>query len=211
MDREWLKRELEGGRSIQSLAQEIGRDASTVSYWVRKHGLQSAHAERHAARGGLAREALELLVEAGATSREIAEEIGVSQSTVRHWLKRYGLRTQGAEARRVRVVPTDLSRASAPRHPRRGRLPVAAGRLLAVAEAGGGCAHFGYDRSIRALHFHHVDPEMKRFHLSYGGFARSLAAARMRSAKCVLLCANCHAEVEAGIATLVPAPEPLPG
>jgi hypothetical protein len=31
---------------------------------------------------------------------------------------------------------------------------------------------------------------------------RALAKAREEAAKCVLLCANCHAEVEAGIAQL---------
>jgi predicted HNH restriction endonuclease len=34
------------------------------------------------------------------------------------------------------------------------------------------------------------------------GVTRSLAAARAEMAKCVLLCANCHAEVEAGISAL---------
>jgi ribosomal protein L30E len=31
------------------------------------------------------------------------------------------------------------------------------------------------------------------------GAARSIAAARAEMAKCVLLCANCHAEVEQGL------------
>ena len=30
----------------------------------------------------------------------------------------------------------------------------------------------------------------------------SIAAARAEVAKCILVCANCHAEVEAGIATI---------
>jgi hypothetical protein len=56
----------------------------------------------------------------------------------------------------------------------------------------------GYDRCAGALHFHHLDPAEKSFHLSMQGVARSLARAREEMAKCVLLCANCHAEVEAG-------------
>ncbi len=232
MEREWLERELAAGRSIESIARDVGRDASTVSYWVRKLGLRSTHAERHAPRGGVAMEVLEALVAAGATTREMAVELGLSQSTIRHWLKRYGLSTRGAEARRRRVVPQDAvtrlgvcaihGEAEFRQRPdgywrclpcrslhvsdRRRRV-----KQILVEEAGGRCALCGYDRSARALHFHHLDPEAKRFHLSYGGFARSLAAARMEAAKCVLLCANCHAEVEAGIATLVPAPDPPPG
>ena len=71
---------------------------------------------------------------------------------------------------------------------------------MLVEEAGGRCALCGYARCIGALHFHHVDPQTKSFGLSSRGFARSLAAARREAAKCVLLCANCHAEVESGVA-----------
>lgn len=80
-----------------------------------------------------------------------------------------------------------------------------------VAEAGGRCTLCGYDRAVAALHFHDVDPATKRFHIGYGGFARSLEATRQEAAKCVLLCANCHAEVEAGLATIPPAPAAAPG
>jgi hypothetical protein len=75
-------------------------------------------------------------------------------------------------------------------------------KLILVADAGGRCALCGYDRCMGALHFHHVDPSNKQFHLSMQGVTRSLAAARVEMAKCVLLCANCHAEVELGITTL---------
>jgi hypothetical protein len=75
-------------------------------------------------------------------------------------------------------------------------------KAILVAEAGGRCAVCRYDRCAAALHFHHVDPSTKRFHLSMQGVTRSLAAARTEMEKCVLLCANCHAEVESGIARL---------
>jgi hypothetical protein len=71
-----------------------------------------------------------------------------------------------------------------------------------VAEAGGRCTVCGYDRCLAALQFHHVDPAQKRFHLAAGGVARSLERLREEVAKCVLLCSNCHAEVEAGVTDL---------
>ncbi len=80
-----------------------------------------------------------------------------------------------------------------------------------VAEAGGACRMCGYSRSPVALQFHHVDPATKAFSLSDEGVTRSLARARAEAAKCVLLCANCHAEVEAGIATLRRAAPSSPG
>ena len=71
-----------------------------------------------------------------------------------------------------------------------------------VEEAGGACHLCGYDRNVGALHFHHVDPDAKAFGPAQHGEARSIARSRAEAAKCVLLCANCHAEVEAGIAQL---------
>jgi hypothetical protein len=71
-----------------------------------------------------------------------------------------------------------------------------------VAEAGGRCVICGYDRCIGALAFHHLDPSRKEFGMAAGGLARSLSKSREEAAKCVLLCSNCHAEVEAGISPL---------
>jgi hypothetical protein len=73
VDREWLREELASGRAIESIARELDRDASTVSYWVHKHGLASSHAERHAARGGIERELREDLVAEGLSIRAAAQ------------------------------------------------------------------------------------------------------------------------------------------
>jgi hypothetical protein len=67
-----------------------------------------------------------------------------------------------------------------------------------VAEHGGRCVICGFDAIPEALQFHHLDPSAKSFAVSTGGLSRSLARARAEAAKCVLLCANCHAAVEAG-------------
>jgi 5-methylcytosine-specific restriction endonuclease McrA len=74
-----------------------------------------------------------------------------------------------------------------------------------VAEAGGECVVCGYDRHLGALQFHHVDPSEKQFALAAVGTALSLARARAEVAKCVLLCANCHAEVEGGLISVASA------
>jgi hypothetical protein len=71
-----------------------------------------------------------------------------------------------------------------------------------VREAGGECRQCGYSRCVEALHFHHVDPATKIFSIGSRGLTRSLDVLRTEAAKCALLCANCHAEVEAGIVTL---------
>jgi hypothetical protein len=69
-------------------------------------------------------------------------------------------------------------------------------KRILVEEAGGRCFRCGYCRTMRALHFHHLDPASKRFELNARGVALSLESLRAEARKCVLLCSNCHAEVE---------------
>jgi hypothetical protein len=75
-------------------------------------------------------------------------------------------------------------------------------KSILVQEAGGRCCLCGYDRHPRALEFHHLEPAEKRRTVSGGGVTASLEALRAEARKCVLLCANCHAEVEAGAVEL---------
>jgi hypothetical protein len=73
---------------------------------------------------------------------------------------------------------------------------------ILVADAGGRCTVCGYDHHVGVLQFHHRDPAQKRFSLSEAGLARSLERAREEARKCVLLCANCHTELEAGLISI---------
>ena len=223
-----LAAKLEEGRSIESIARELGRPPSTVAYWVKKYALASQHADRHVARGGVERAELEALLDEGLTIRAMAERLGVSYTTVRHWLRRHGLTTARgrrlAETAPARAAGAETTEAHCPVHGvttfvRRGadgfrcrlcrtsavhRRRREVKRVL-VDEAGGACVLCGYDRSLAGLHFHHLDRASKSFALSRRGVTRSMAAARAEAAKCVLLCSNCHAEVEAGTAQLPPA------
>jgi hypothetical protein len=74
---------------------------------------------------------------------------------------------------------------------------------ILVREAGGACRICGYARSMRALHFHHLDASQKRLEINARGQALSLETLRAEARKCVLLCSNCHAEVEDGRANIV--------
>jgi hypothetical protein len=71
-------------------------------------------------------------------------------------------------------------------------------------EAGGCCAVCGYDRCIINLHFHHVDPTKKKFTMTVA-MGKSMATFRKEAKKCVLVCANCHGEIEAGLIESPPA------
>ena len=65
----------------------------------------------------------------------------------------------------------------------------------AVKRMGGACSKCGYNKSIRALHFHHKNPTEKKFGLSQNGPIHSWAEYWSEAQKCDLLCANCHAEI----------------
>lgn len=218
MDREELRAYLAEGMSLEQIGRAVGRDPSTVGYWVRKHGLQAAHRERHRSRGAVPAETLETLVAQGLTIREIAERVDRSQGTVQHWLRRYGLKT----LRRHRRWDPDGERyVQGPcRHHGmthfvyveskggyrcvRCRSEAVIRRRrhvkeLLVQEAGGKCQLCGYDRSPGALQFHHRDPTEKSFGVSSGGATVAVDRLRSEASKCALLCANCHAEVEAGL------------
>lgn len=70
-------------------------------------------------------------------------------------------------------------------------------KARAVDYKGGRCQLCGYDRCLQALHFHHQDPSQKDFTVS--GKTKAWEDVRIELDKCLLLCANCHAEVHAGI------------
>ena len=80
-------------------------------------------------------------------------------------------------------------------------------KALLVEEAGGACVLCGYATYSGALQFHHRDRATKSFGLSLRGVTRSIDLLREEAKKCVLLCANCHAEVEGGVAQ-IPSPTP---
>ena len=227
MDKALLEYYLNQGLSLPQIGVLVGRDPSTVGYWVQKHGLVANGRAKYSPRGGLTRGQLEPLVRERLTLQQIAERLGVSVSTVRHWLKKHGLPTDTAYRRRKRRLTeagltgvteavmecryhgsTDfvldklgswrcLQCRAAAVATRRRRI-----KEILVQAAGGQCVICGYERHIGALHFHHLDPEQKSFSIAHAGITRSLERALEEVHKCVLLCANCHAEVEAGVAEL---------
>jgi transposase len=228
MEKQSLELLLAQGESIERIAKRFCKDPSTVSYWMKKHGLESPYREKHAAKGGIERERLEALVGAEMSIAEIAAAVQRSKGTVRHWLRRYELRTRGSAgrataaarraAREAGVLATEMV---CPRHGAATFILEGRGyyrckrcrtesvvrhrqrvKSILVQEAGGRCVVCGYDRSIRALRFHHLDPSLKRLGLSGQGVTYSIETLRAEARKCVLLCGNCHVEVEAGVAQL---------
>lgn len=73
--------------------------------------------------------------------------------------------------------------------------------LAKIKEARGGkCIRCGYDKCIKALEFHHIDPSKKDFTISNDHF--KLLDAIAESKKCILICSNCHKELHDGLWTI---------
>jgi hypothetical protein len=64
----------------------------------------------------------------------------------------------------------------------------------AVELLGNKCCRCGYNKCLRALHFHHIDPSSKDFGIADKGATRAWNKVEAELSKCILLCANCHAE-----------------
>lgn len=221
MEKEFLEGCLAEGMSLEAIGERVGKHESTVSYWLKKHGLEATRAEKHAAKGAVTREELERLLAAGLSLREIAQRLDRSLATIRHWMGKYELKPSPRRKRGTedgsREMTSRCKRHGVTSFVREGRgyyrckrcRVEATGRRrqltkrILVDEAGGKCVLCGYSRCYRALEFHHLDPETKEFPLAHGGRTRSIERLRAEASKCVLLCSNCHAEVEAGV-TVVP-------
>ena len=68
---------------------------------------------------------------------------------------------------------------------------------------GGECRVCGYSKCYSALHTHHVDPSTKEYKISrMRERPQSWAKIEAEIKKCILLCANCHAEAHEGLIDL---------
>jgi len=68
-----------------------------------------------------------------------------------------------------------------------------------INEFGGKCKICSYNKCVRALEFHHIDSSEKNFGLAHKGFSRNYKKSLEEAKKCILVCANCHREIEAGL------------
>ena len=72
-------------------------------------------------------------------------------------------------------------------------------KKMAVQALGGACRGCGLAFPARLFEFHHLNARTKDFAISADGILRSWDKIEAELKKCVLLCANCHREVHAGV------------
>jgi hypothetical protein len=57
----------------------------------------------------------------------------------------------------------------------------------------------GYNKHPGVLEFHHIDATSKSFGISSGGLSRAWMDIEFELQKCILVCVNCHREIELGV------------
>jgi hypothetical protein len=75
-------------------------------------------------------------------------------------------------------------------------------KAMSIEYKGGKCQICNYSRCNGALELHHLNKENKEFGIGDKGYTRSWEKTKQELDKCILLCANCHREVESGITQL---------
>lgn len=152
------------------------------------------------------------------SQREIAKKLDCSQSTIRHYLKKYKIRSNYSRAYYAAEGKKTCPHCKIEKHltdfnTRKGEnLPSSwckrccsdrtlekqrASKQKAVDYKGGECQICGFKEYAGALEFHHLNPKEKDFQFSHFPTWNDITKAELD--KCVLLCANCHRMTHAGL------------
>lgn len=150
------------------------------------------------------------LIEIGGSQRAIAKRLMVSQSTVKHWLKKYGLKTMHNQFNSKCVLRCKCGETDKSKFYRNGddymrglckkchnKSAVERFRKYkaeAVDYKGGKCEVCGYDKCLGSMDFHHKDPSLKDPKWKQ---MRTWKFDRLKDEldKCMLVCRNCHGEI----------------
>lgn len=169
----------------------------------------------------------EELVNQNKSSHAIAKELGISQTTVRYWLKKYNLKTKikhscysyesdtidatkkkCPQCQEIKLISNEnfyIRKKSGKPHAwcKKCNDRIAHQKQLqrkkqAVEYKGGKCCVCGYNKYIGALDFHHLNPDEKEFNIAE---LRSYEWKTIQKEvdKCILVCRNCHAEIHGGL------------
>ncbi len=74
-------------------------------------------------------------------------------------------------------------------------------KIKCILYKGGKCERCYYDKCVRSMHFHHVDPSLKEFSISdrnpntNKNGTKKWDSVKKELDKCILLCSNCHYEI----------------
>jgi len=147
------------------------------------------------------KEILIRLINEGKSQREIAKELSLSQSGIRHWLRKYDLKSKnekynkrtGCVNKYCILCGNEMKNNISNRTKcntcftriRRYRM-----KKRAVEYLGGYCKKCGWTGNVAAFEFHHINGD-KEFAIGSAS-NKSWEVIKPELDKCELLCSNCH-------------------
>jgi hypothetical protein len=153
----------------------------------------------------ITKEQLQELVTKEYTKKQVSRELNIGYSTVYWYMSKYGLTFSNVESNRKVDIQkcatcgdTDSANFYGGRKiqckncfNKQCAEKQKETKLRAVEYKGGCCQHCGYNKSISALEFHHMDPIQKdpQYKATW-----SWKRLKPELDKCILLCSNCHRE-----------------
>lgn len=152
---------------------------STISYHCKVAGLNSDNINRKPTDEEI--KIWQDLYNTGLSANKIAKKVEWCTSTIRHYIKTRTRIIRTLEEKQKLNVSRVLIR----------RQKV---KKLLVEYKGGKCERCGYNKCIRALEFHHINPLEKKYQMSK--VSNSFDILKKEADKCMLVCANCHREIE---------------
>jgi hypothetical protein len=142
-------------------------------------------------------------IKKGLSTRQIGKSLNKSQSSIKHWLNKYNLKTiQSFEKPHLcedcgEDDPQNFYSRQKQKckkcHNKRTAQDGKNKRIKGIELLGGSCQVCGYNKCSSALEFHHIDPTIKDVNYST---MRGWTFSRIKKEldNCILLCANCHRE-----------------
>jgi hypothetical protein len=173
---ETIEKLLKEGYSLNKISRETGKSLGSIIYWVRKHNLRVNF--KNFKQGG----------------RNVrVKDYGVPRICPRCNLNKEA--TDFYDSKGIKNAGTYCKQCMNEHTMERVRNM----KQKWVEYKGGKCQLCGYSKCPGALEFHHLDPSKKDFNLSRYRVRAFNEQIRQEIDKCLMVCANCHREIHAGL------------
>lgn len=166
------------------------------------------------------KEELIKLIDRGLSTYKIAKEFNCGQTNVRHWLKKFGLKTN--VSKRLLLTTSNDGKCIRCGNPLSGYQLKYCSKICSNRHLNSwhntakrqkekgidkkiklmkmlnqdGCSICGYYKNLSCLSFHHKNPKEKSFSLNQRYCSsRSVEQLVEEAKKCIVLCNNCHGEL----------------
>lgn len=172
--REDIRTLYESGLTYVEVAEKLGISKSTVNY----HCSDISRFKVKITEESITK--IRELNRAGVGKSDIAKELGVSISTISTYVKE------------TSIAPKPFNNKE---YYAKNRAKEYAKKVKkqCVDYKGGCCSICGYNKSLAALEFHHLNPLIKDFEISRN--VKSFSKLKPELDKCILVCSNCHREI----------------